>query len=66
MKKIFSRILNKIRGFITIPDHKETIEEWARKNGYNKKIEKLYNPSNVSPDDEDWEYLQDLHNDDDK
>lgn len=62
MKKTFSRILNKIRVFIPFLDREETIEQWARKNGINKKIEKLYNPANPAQDDK--AYLDQLHNDD--
>ncbi|MBE7566832.1 hypothetical protein [Acidithiobacillus sp. HP-11] len=38
----------------------ESIIKWARRTGNAKKIEKLYNPANPSP--EDKEYLDRLHN----
>lgn len=69
MKQKIKRFLNKIIQnipFFNFFNREETIEQWARKNGYKKKIEKLYNPSNVSQEDEDWDYLQDLHYYDDK
>ena len=40
----------------------ESIEQWAKRTGQDKKIEKLYNPTNPLP--EDKEYLDQLHSDD--
>ncbi|MBU2843564.1 hypothetical protein [Acidithiobacillus thiooxidans] len=40
----------------------ESIEQWAKRTGNAKRIEKLYNPANPLP--EDKEYLDRLHNND--